>query len=148
MRLGRPKPRLVLPVEQRSHLEGLAASRSLSHGLVMRVRIILLSASGMTNKAVAAQLHLSRFTVGFWRRRFLEQGVSSGLHGELRPGRPRSIADERVASLIRKTLRTRPRAGTHWSCRSMAKGAGLSKSTVHRIWRAFGLQPNRQRHFK
>lgn len=147
MRLGRPKPPLVLPVEQREQLEGLSASRSLPHGLVMRVRIILLSASGMTNKAIAARLHFSPATVGHWRKRFLEQGVT-GLHGELRPGRPRSITDERVATLIRKTLRVKPRDGTHWSCRSIAKQTRLSKSTIHRIWQAFGLQPHRQRHFK
>ncbi len=30
----------------------------------------------------------------------------------------------------------------------MAKETSLSKPTVHRIWKAFGLQPHRQRHFK
>ena len=30
----------------------------------------------------------------------------------------------------------------------MAQAAGVSKDTVHRIWRAFGLQPHRQTHFK
>jgi hypothetical protein len=30
----------------------------------------------------------------------------------------------------------------------MAERTQLSKSTVHRIWQAFGLEPHRQRHFK
>ena len=38
--------------------------------------------------------------------------------------------------------------GTHWSVRQIAGQTRLSKSTVHRIWRAFGLEPHRQRHFK
>ena len=96
MALGRPKPSLILTAEQRGQLEALAASRSLPHGLVSRVRIILLSATGMSNREIAAQLRLSQATVGTWRRRFLDRGVS-GLHEELRPGRPRSIRDERVA---------------------------------------------------
>lgn len=147
MPMGRPKPPLVLGPEESAQLRAVAASRTLPHGLVRRARIILLSASGMSNQAVAARLQLNPVTVGHWRRRFLQQGLS-GLEGELRPGRPRSISDERVAALIRKTLQARPKDRTHWSCRSLAAQTRLSKTTVHRIWRAFGLQPHRQRHFQ
>ena len=72
----------------------------------------------------------------------------AGLHDELCPGRPRPISDERVAQLVRETLETKPKGGTHWSVRQIASQTRLSKSTVHRIWRAFGLEPHRQRHFK
>lgn len=147
MNLGRPKVPLQLDRQQREQLEAMASSRSLSHALVIRVRIILLSADGFSNQAIAARLRLNQVTVGHWRRRFVQQGLP-GLHEELRPGRPRSIPDERVATLIRRTLRTKPPNGTHWSCRSLAAEARLSKSTVHRIWRAFGLPPHRARHFQ
>ena len=131
----------------REQLEAMASSRSLPHGLVTRVRIVLLSADGLSNKDIAARLRLNQVTVGLWRRRFVKQGLT-GLHEELRSGRPRSIPDERVATLIRRTLRTKPKDGTHWSCRSLAAETRLSKSTVQRIWRAFGLQPHRARHFQ
>jgi putative transposase len=147
MAMGRPKAALVLSRQQREQLEGMAHSRSLPAGLVTRVRIVLLSASGKTNQQIARQLGLTNATVGKWRRRFLEQDVA-GLHDELRPGRPRPISDERVAQLVRKTLDTKPKDGTHWSIRQIARQARLSKSTVHRIWQAFGLEPHRQRHFK
>jgi putative transposase len=147
MPIGRAKPPLVLSPEESQQLRAVATSRSLPHGLVMRARIVTLSASGMNNQAIAARLGLNPVTVGHWRRRFLQQGLS-GLHDELRPGRPGSISDERVAALIRKTLRARPNQGTHGSCRSLAAQTRLSKTTVHRIWRAFGLQPHRQRHFQ
>src|SRR6059036_1615596 len=144
MAMGRPKAALVLRPEQR---EGLASSRSLPAGLVSRARIILLSSSGKTNMQIARQMGLTNATVGKWRRRFLEQDVS-GLHDELRPGRPRPISDERVARLVRKTLETKPKDGTHWSIRQIAEETRVSKSTVHRIWQALGLEPHRQRHFK
>lgn len=147
MAMGRPKAALVLDAEQREQLESLASSRSLPSGLVSRAKIVLLSASGKTNLEIAQQLEMTNATVGKWRRRFLQQGVS-GLHDELRPGRPRPISDERVAQLVRKTLKTKPKAGTHWSIRQIAGESGVSKSTVHRIWQAFGLQPHRQKHFK
>jgi putative transposase len=115
-------------------------------GLVTRAKIILLSASGKTNLQIARQLELTNATVGKWRRRFLHYEVA-GLHDELRPGRPRPISDERVAQLVRKTLETKPK-GTHWSIRQIATETRVSKSTVHRIWQAFGLEPHRQKHFK
>src|ERR1700691_403561 len=147
MAMGRPKSALVLDSELREQLEGLANSRSLSAGLVRRAKIILMSASGKNDREIASQLGTSRNTVGLWRRRFLAQGMS-GLYEELRPGRPRPISDERVAQLVRKTLKSKPKAGTHWSVRQIADESGVSKSTVHRIWQAFGLQPHRQKHFK
>jgi len=63
----------------------------------------------------------------------------SGLHDELRPGRPRTISDERVARLVHKTLQSKPQNATHWSIRQIAEHTRISKSTVHCIWQAFGL---------
>ena len=147
MALGRPKAELILTSEQQEELKGLVASRSLPAGLVIRARIILMSAEGESNLAIATRLQLSKATVGQWRRRFLKQGIS-GLHDELRPGRPRAISDERVARLVRKTLESKPENGTHWSIRQIATETRVSKSTAHRIWQAFGIEPHRQKHFK
>jgi putative transposase len=147
MAMGRPKASLVLTEQDREQLQGLASSRSLPAGLVNRARIILLSAGGKTNQQIARKLGIANGTVGKWRRRFVQLRVT-GLHDELRPGRPRSISDERVAQLVAKTLQTRPKHGTHWSVRQMACQTRLAKSTVHRVWQAFGLEPHRQRHFK
>lgn len=71
-----------------------------------------------------------------------------GLYDEPRPGRPRSISDEQVAELINTTLQTTPEGATHWSCRTLAKQTGVSKSTVQRVWSAFGLKPHRTESFK
>ena len=147
MALGRPKAALVLRPEQREQLEGMASSRSLPAGLVSRAKIVLLSAVGKSNVQIARQLGVTNATVGKWRQRFIEQDVT-GLQDELRPGRPRPISDDRVAQLVRKTLETKPKDGTHWSIRQIAQQTRLSKSTVHRIWQAFGLEPHRQKHFK
>ena len=147
MAIGRPKPPVLLSEEERLQLKAVASSRSLPHALVTRARLVLMAAEGASNRSISERLGLSRQSVGKWRQRYLQQGLA-GLHDELRPGRPRSISDEQVAHLVRKTLMTKPRDGTHWSVRSMADETHLSGATVHRIWRAFGLQPHRQRHFK
>jgi putative transposase len=147
MTLGRPLTPIVLTPDVRSELEAMTRCRSLPHSLVRRAKIVVMSADGLDNKGIAEKLGLSRDTVGKWRSRFLRQGLA-GLYDEPRPGGPRSISDEQVASLIRRTLHTKPKDGTHWTCRSIAAETKLSKSTVNRIWRAFGIQPHRQKHFK
>jgi len=147
MRRGRPKKPIVLSDEEREQLNAIANSRSLPHGLVRRARIVLLSAEGNTCDTIAERVGISRQMVCKWHNRYLQQGLS-GLHDELRPGRPRSISDEEVAMVVQKTLETKPQDGTHWTVRTVARDVQLSPPTVHRIWRAFGLQPHRQRHFK
>jgi len=145
---GRPLQPLALGPEVHAELTSLARSRTLPHDLVRRAKIILLCADGVSNTTVAAQLGVTRPTVGTWRERFRRQGLM-GLYDERRPGRPRTIEDERITRLIRKTLKTRPKDGsTQWSCRTLAAEAHVSKSTVQRVWSAFGLQPHRQKHFK
>ncbi|MBW2035134.1 MAG: IS630 family transposase [Deltaproteobacteria bacterium] len=147
MRTGRPKAPIILSDQEHEQLTSLIRSRSLPYGLVTRARIVLLAAEGATNREIAENIGLSTQSVCKWRKRYIQQGLT-GLHDELRPGRPRSISDEEVATLIRKTLNTKPKDGTHWTVRSIAEEAKLSRPTVHRIWKAFALQPHRQRHFK
>jgi len=147
MARGRPIPLIDLKPELKEQLQSMARSRSLPHGLVRRARIILMAAEGLNNKTIAQKVGLSASIVGLWRRRFIQQGLV-GLYDEARPGGPPSISDEKIIRLIRKTLNTKPKNGTHWTCRSIAEETKLSKSTVHRIWRGFGIQPHRQKHFK
>src|SRR5215831_4778198 len=64
------------------------------------------------------------------------------------PGRPRSIKDEQIARLLKRTLSRKPAGGTHWSVRQAAQASGISKSTVHRLFQAFAVQPHRSRSFK
>ena len=85
--------------------------------------------------------------MGKWRQRFVEHRLA-GLYDELRPGRPRSIEDEQIAALLKRTLSRKPSAGTHWSIRQAAQASGISRSTVHRLFHTFALQPHRSRSFK
>jgi len=144
---GRPVAPILLNDDEKTQLMSLANSRALPHGLVQRAQIVLACADGEANSSIADRVKLNKATVGKWRQRYREFGIE-GLHEELRPGRPRSIDDERVAEVINKALQTQPPGATHWSVRSMAEHTGISKSTVQRWFDLFGVQPHRQRHFK
>jgi transposase len=115
--------------------------------VALRAKIILKCNEGLTNVAVASKVRTSNVTVGKWRRRFIEQRVA-GLYDEPRPGAPRTISDDDVEEIVVKTLESKPKGRTHWSTRKMAQAAGVSHTTVGRIWRTFGLQPHVVKTFK
>ncbi|MGH7735496.1 MAG: IS630 family transposase, partial [Gemmatimonadales bacterium] len=144
---GRPKAELTLTVEERAALERLARRRTSAQAMALRARIILASADGAPNAAVAGGLGVVPATVGKWRRRFVASRLD-GLFDEPRPGAPRTVTDDRVEAVIVKTLEAKPRDATHWSTRSMARTMGMSQTSISLIWRAFGLQPQRAESFK
>ena len=138
---------IVLDEAEKRELTALTRKHGAPQAIAERARIVLAAASGLKNKEIAERLGVCSHTVGTWRNRFAERRLD-GLYDEPRPGAPRKIGDDEIAFTIRKTLETRPKGATHWSLRSMAKEIGHAPSTVHRIWRAFGLQPHRVETFK
>jgi len=107
-----------------------------------------MAADGFANSRIAAEIQISPTTVLSWRRRFQETGLRD--FSAVRPGRgPKPmIPAAKVEEIVRLTLHEKPDGETHWSCRSMAKRAGVSSSTVQRIWAARGIQPHRVETFK
>jgi len=139
---------LRLTEDERSQLESMARSRSMSAALVHRAKIVLACAEGTSNQQVAQRFDTNKGTVGKWRSRFVARRIS-GLYDELRPGKPRTIDDERVAELIHTTLHKRPRNGaTQWSVRDLEAETGISKTSVQRYLSLFGVQPHRTASFK
>jgi transposase len=147
MRTGRPIPELILSESERETLQNWARRPKSAQALALRARMILRCAEGRTNTQVAGQVQVRIATVGKWRRRFVERRLD-GLLDEPRPGAPRKVSDADVERALAMTLESTPKDATHWSTRSLAKQAGLSRSTVGRIWRAFALQPHRSETFK
>jgi transposase len=144
--MGRPKSELLLTDVERAELLRLTRRRTAGSALVLRARIVLACAEGANNMEVADKLSLSQPTVGKWRQRFVDSRLD-GLYDEPRVGRPRSVTDDHVERVVDATLHDKPRASTHWSSRMLAKQLGLSPSAVARIWRAFGLRPDRTETF-
>src|SRR5215472_15061123 len=147
MRTGRPKQALNLTEEEHHRLQSLAHRARSQPLLARRARVVLACAEGLDNKTVARKVRVSLGMVGKWRSRFLKTRLE-GLYDEPRPGAPRKVSDAQVEQIVVRTLETTPRGQTHWSTRSLAKASGLSRMTISRIWRVFGLQPPRTETFK
>jgi transposase len=146
-RTGRPKARLRLEPQEREQLERWARRPKTEQRLALRSRIVLRCAEGLDNDEVAAELGLNEKTVSKWRRRFVERRLD-GLADEPRPGAPRTVLDDKVEEIVRRTLEEQPLGATHWSTRSLAAQVGVSPASVGRIWQAFGLKPHLVETFK
>ena len=136
----------TLSEQEHADLQVLARSRSLPHSVVRRAQMILMSAEGYSNNAIAEHFGLTLPSAGHWRKRYLSQGIA-GLYDAARPGRPRSYDDDHIATLLNKVLKDKPKRTTHWSTPA-SEETGMSKSTVQRYPYLFGVQPHRSKSFK
>ncbi|MHB8693103.1 MAG: IS630 family transposase [Solirubrobacteraceae bacterium] len=143
-----PTPPLAVTDEQRSVLEKLIRSHTAPHRDVQRARVLLMASDGFANTRIASEVGVAPMTVKAWRDRFAEDGLKD--FSAVRPGRGRrpSIPAAKVEEIVRLTLHETPPGETHWSCRTMAKRAGVSSSTVQRVWSARGIKPHRVTTFK
>jgi transposase len=141
-------PPLAVSEEQRRVLETWMRAHNTPQSVVTRSRIILLSGEGVPNNRIAKELAISRPTVILWRERFAAGGPQALTEIEAGRGRRPTFPAELVKRIVDATRNSKPDDATHWSCRGMARVAGVSPATVQRIWDAHGLQPHRVETFK
>jgi transposase len=141
---------ISLGAADRAKLEGWVRAKTTPQSIALRAQIVLLAADGFSNNRIASELGVSRSTIIDWRHRVAEHGIDA--LAEIRQGgtvgRIAALPKAKVDAIIDMTLHSKPKGATHWSCRSMAKAAGISPASVQRIWRAHGLQPHRIETFK
>lgn len=141
-----------LPLEateqQRQQLATWVRSGTTQQRVAFRSHIVLRALSGKSNNAIARELDTSRPTVILWRNRFKNEGPN-GLLKDLPRGQGIPPLSRRlVEKIINKTLQTKPKDATSWSCRSLAKECGVSHSSVQRVWDANNLKPHLVKTFK
>ena len=138
---------IELAAADRMELERLQRSSSSAAGLSRRARAVLLMADEVAGTEVARLTGYTPIQVSRIRRRFAEEGLR-GLMDRPRSGRPPQLSEAKSARIVALTLKSPPKGLTHWSTREVAERAGVSHTTVHRIWKAHALQPHRVESFK
>jgi transposase len=123
-------------------LKGLTRSGRTPARVAHRAEIVLLAAEGLGNQEIGRCLGITRQKAGRWRERYACSRLPGIETDAPRPGRLPRIGKARKARVVKKTLEERPPGSTHWSRRTMAEVAGISQSSVGRIWRAHGLKPH------
>lgn len=146
-RRGRPAAVVELSEIEYDTLSRWARRHSTAQSLSLRCRIVLACAAGDTNNEIAERLGCATATVSKWRVRFVT-GRLDALADLPRSGTPRTISDDIIEAVVVDALETTPGADSHWSTRGMAARHGISRESVGRIWRAFGLTPQVLEEFK
>src|ERR1700742_1134387 len=144
--MARPVKVLSATDEVRAELRRRANGRANEHRERFRAGIILRRLEGVGVKEVAERLNTSARTVSIWSSRFERLGLS-GLDDKDGRGRKPSLPEDKVARVITEVTRP-PQGRTRWSVRTMARHAGMSHSTVQRIWVRNDLKPHVVRTFK
>jgi transposase len=143
-----PAAALKLDDSQRKRIEFLVRSGKTPRKIAERAQVIWLAAQGKPNSEIARELRISRPKVLRWRERFEICGVQGLYQGASRPGRKGQSSEETEKKIVELTLHSKPENATHWSCRTLAKKAGVCAATVNRVWRRHRLQPHRVETFK
>jgi transposase len=134
---------LILREGDRGRLEALVRSASARPSLSQRAQIVLMAAEGLTNTEIARRTGSTRPTVINWRKRYAAGGINA--LGDLpRSGRPAVVDElEVVATTLADGGCPPPHLGvSHWSSRLLGQHLGISFTTVSRIWRKWGIQPD------
>jgi transposase len=137
-----------LSIADRDFLEALVRDRNAAQKHAWRAEIVLLSADGVGTNKIMRQTGKSKTCVWRWQERFCHEGFEGLLRDKTRPPRIRPLGAEVAERVVALTRTDPPGETTHWTGAMMGKAAGVSVSSVQRIWRAHGLQPHRVRQFK
>ena len=130
---------------QREKLMKLAQSNTAEVRLARRAGIVLLAADGFDNYDIGEMLDVGRVQVGRWRTRYAAGGLTA-IEKDLPRGGRKPKVDP--VEIVRLTTQTKPVAATQWSTRTLAAVAGVSDTTIQRIWKRRGLKPHRTKQFK
>jgi transposase len=139
---------ITLKPADRRRLKALARDRNTPHKHVWRAEIVLLSADGVGTNAIMRRTGKSKTCVWRWQERFMQAGYDGLLRDKTRPSRIPPLGSNIVERVVSLTQTDPPTEATHWTAVMMAKAVDISASSVHRIWRAHGLQPHRVKQFK
>ncbi len=85
---------IMLASEEQARLEAMARKYTSPYRDVIRAKIVLYAARGLTNDEIARRLDTPRQIVSKWRKRFFDEGVA-GLEERARAGRPARFSPQR-----------------------------------------------------
>src|SRR5213075_2553044 len=146
--MARISPLVSLSADDLAQVVRWEAAPSTPQQVALRCRLVLAAAAGKQDLEIASIYDVNLHTAALWRQRVRAAGIGS--LWEIQPGRGRKpkYDQEKRDALIAATLETKPKGMTHWSCRTMARVQGVSKSTVNRLWQLHNLKPHLSRTFK
>lgn len=147
--------RVRLNRKPRQRLEALVRRRTPQHYMVMRAKIVLASANGLSIGRICGAYLLDHQVVRRWIKRYIEFGYD-GLRDTRRSGRPPSIAAsiwQKVTTIVVQSPEKFGRPLARWSIREMCAflreryGWHVSRASISRFLRSMALRPHKVRYW-
>src|SRR5207237_10632277 len=113
-----------------------------------RAKIVRLTGDGRGTPEIMQATGQAKTVIWRWQERFRDEGAAGLWRDKTRRSRIPPLSPEVAKRVVALTLVGPPPAASHWTGSAMAKAAGISVSSVQRIWRGHGLQPHRVVQFK
>jgi transposase len=139
---------IIVSAKDRAELEKIVGDGNVPQKIAKRVKIVLMTADGVGVMAIMRAVGVSKTTVWRWQEYFVEAGVVGLVKGRSKPPGKKPIPEAVRRAIVEKTVKERPAQATHWSVRMMSEDAGISHTSVQRIWKEYGLKPHVVRTFK
>src|SRR6201997_3801368 len=139
---------IQLSAIDRSALEAVVANRNSAQKHVWRAKIVLMTADSYGTAEIMRATGKAKTVIWRWQERFRDEGAAGLWRDKTRPSRIPPLSPEVAKRVVALTLAGPPPAASHWTGSAMAKAAGVSVSSVQRIWRAHGFRPHLVRQFK
>jgi transposase len=137
-----------LSAAERNELEAVVANRNSPQKHVWRAKIVLLTADAHGTAEIMRATGKAKTVIWRWQERFQDEGAAGLWRDKTRPSRIPPLGPEVAERVVALTLAGPSPTASHWTGSAMAKAAGISVSSVQRIWRAHGLRPHLVRRFK
>jgi len=118
--------------DERKTLEKWFRSSTTEQRLVLRSKIILLAAQGLSTKEISKRLEVRPATVSMWRTRFAAKRLE-GLQDAPRPGKPKRYDDNTELRILKQLDEDPPPGHATWTGSLVAKAFG--DVSEHQVWR-------------
>jgi len=148
----RKRYRVTVTDDERQTLRDLIKKGTVSARKLTRAHILLRADEDVSDREIAASLHVARTTVERLRQRFVEDGLDAALGERPRPGGKRTLDLHQEAYVIALTCGPAPAGQARWTMQLLADEfiqlgmvETMSDETVRRTVQKTAARPGRSR---
>ena len=138
--MGKQIRHIQLTDLEKSELEQIVNKRTSPQQIVLRSKIILLTAQGLPVDEIMTKLETTKVTISKWKKRFIESGLL-GLLDMVRPGKPVKYGPE-IRHKIAAEACNPPEGQTRWTIRDLAEHMDVDRGLVERVFKEQAIKPH------
>src|SRR3954451_237842 len=130
----RPGVTIALTAVDRRRLGAIVGNRNVPQKHAWRAEIVLLTADGLGTVEIMRRTGKSKTCVWRWQERFMNEGSDGLRRDKTHPSRIPPLGPQVAERVVALPQHDPPGETKHWTADMLAKAAGISLSSVQRLW--------------